>query len=189
MIRHRPAALALAMTSAAGPVSAHGTLPGGDGFYAGLLHPVYAVAHLVALVALGLLLGRAGMRVPLLALAAGAAAGLGLPGLLPPTAPLMAATAVAAAALALDLRLPLAAVAALAAATGLAIGTDSEAPTPVAIAGLFTGTALVTLNAMAAAQPLSTPARVMVLRVAGSWLGAVALLLLALAASRTGSGA
>jgi urease accessory protein len=175
--------LALPLACAAGPVLAHGTLPGGGGFYDGLLHPVWAVEHLVALVALGLLLGREGMRAPLLVLAAAAALGLAVPAAVPlaPTLPVIAGAALAGAALALPFTLPGVAAAALAALLGLAVGADSEAPTPLAVAGLGTGIALVTLNAMALAGPLARPATGIALRVAGSWIAAFAMLLTALA--------
>lgn len=189
MIRRISAALGLSCL--AGPALAHGTLPGGGGFYTGLLHPLYALEHGVALVALGLLLGLADRRAPLLALAAGTAASLSLPWPLPvaPALLLAAAAALAGAALALALRPPPAALAALAALAGLAVGADSEAASAVATAGLMTGIALVTLNAVALARPLAAPARVVVLRVAGSWIAAFAVLLLAEGVTGRGEGA
>lgn len=43
--------------------SAHGYVRGVGNFYAGLLHPLFAPPHLMALIALGMLIGQRGLRV------------------------------------------------------------------------------------------------------------------------------
>jgi hydrogenase/urease accessory protein HupE len=170
---------------------AHGTLPGSGGFYAGALHPVLTLEHLLLLVALGLLLGRgsgAPAKAPLLALAAAVAAGLALGpvGLAGPAVPLgiLTGATLAGAGIAAGARLRSPALVALAAAAGLATGLDTGMPPAgvvawVPYAGVFLGVFLIVLNAAAAAVACRPPYGVAV-RVAGSWIAATAVMVLAL---------
>ena len=80
------------------PAQAHGTLPGGGGFYSGALHPLVAIEHLLLLLTGGLILGRDGLRWPLLALGLGVGVRLwsgvavaGMEGVLPTTTKLRSA--------------------------------------------------------------------------------------------------
>lgn len=56
-MRGRRVFAAAAMSAAAGPACAHSPLPGIEGFYAGLFHPLTTPDQLLALLGLGLLLG------------------------------------------------------------------------------------------------------------------------------------
>ena len=74
-----PVATIALLAVIATPAMAHGTFAPGQGFVAGVLHPVLAVSHLIALLALGLLLGQQERAVPIWPLAGLA---LGLTGVL-----------------------------------------------------------------------------------------------------------
>jgi urease accessory protein len=192
--------LVLAAILAAGPAAAHGTLPGGGGFYAGALHPFLAWEHLFLLIALGLLMGRPPQRAgraPLAWLALGLAAGLalGAAGLVWSAAPLvvLAEALLVGLALALALPLPAAVLAVAAAAAGLAVGLDTGVPSGNGAAtlllprtGVVVGVFLIALNAMALAALARRPPFPVALRVAGSWIVAVAAMVLALQVRRLG---
>lgn len=181
----------IALCLPAGPALAHGTLAGGGGFYAGALHPFLAWEHTLALVTLGLVLGapRPG-RAALIGLALGLGAGLSFGALAVPAAPgLLAAAAVLAGALAAGLALPLSMLALGAAGVGAAVGIDTAVPVaasadPVEIAAPFAGLAcgvfVIVLDAMALASLALRPPFAVALRVAGSWIAAVAIMALAL---------
>lgn len=178
----------------AGPAGAHGTLPGGGGFYAGAAHPFLAWEHLLALLAVGLLVGRwmgvAG-RLPLVSLAASLGLGL-LLGALGYGAVSLSAVALALATLGgvgLALAAPLPRVVpALAAAVGLVVGLDTGVPAPTSTGvvevyapylGVVAGVFLIVLNAAALASVAVRPPFPIALRVAGSWIAAAALMVLA----------
>ncbi len=168
-----------------GPAAAHGTLPGGGGFYSGALHPFVALDHLVALLALGLTLGRHQLRLPLVGLGVGLAVGLayGMPFAWLQLVVLVLALLLGGL-LAANLAPPVAGLVAVALALGLAIGADTDTGTAnagvAAAAGTFIAACLICLNAMALAGVLRHPPRLIVLRVAGSWILAIAVLVLAL---------
>jgi hydrogenase/urease accessory protein HupE len=117
-----------------GSALAHGLIPGANQFYVGLLHPLLAPAHVLALLTLGLALGRGGdsRRDPsvltlILGLMAGAllSVPLGDPG----TDAALLALAVGCALLTAGNRLgPRWVLAALAGAVGLAVGLGSGDP-------------------------------------------------------------
>lgn len=196
-------ALAVAAGLAAGPAAAHGGLPGGEGFLPGLLHPFVAIEHLLLLLALGLLAGQgpparrgagfAAVGLGLLAGLAGTRGGLSEPSVVAPT--ILGLGCVAGCLLALApgrpprLLLPL-----LAAAAGLAVGLDTDAaPAGVpwavvagAVAGVLVGAYLIVLDAAALAVAAARPPFAIAVRVAGSWIAAIALMLLALSVSSTG---
>ena len=172
----------------AGPAAAHGTLPGGAGFGAGALHPLYATEHLLALIAAGLALGRGtdNPALGVLALACGLAVGLGI-GLGPMTAPpvLLAVMLLLGTLLLWGRAIP-GVVPVLLLALGCAIGADTDMPAGAGWApraGLFVGAGLVVLNVTALSQWIA-PRWPLVLRIAGSWVVAIAFLLLSLQVSQ-----
>ena len=165
----------------AGPAAAHGTLPGGHGFAAGFAHPFVATEHLLALLALGILIGRQNTRRPLAGLLAGLIAGFGV-GLLAlgTLQPLILLSAmVTSSVLAANLRLSDPIVTGGAVIVGLTVGADTDGLTMIAAAGTVTGVFAIVLNAMAAAQFAAPRLNGIPLRIAGSWIAAAALLILA----------
>lgn len=184
MIRPPVIRLALLLMMAALPAQAHGTLPGGGGFYSGALHPLVALEHLLALLASGLILGRDGLRRPLWALGVGLVAGLWLgvtvAGL---TVGLLAVTLGFGALLALQIRVPEWAYGALLLAVGLAVGLETDLPAlnaRLAAVGVSAAVFLITMNAFALGSVLAGSRLSVALRVAGAWMLAVALMVLAL---------
>jgi urease accessory protein len=192
----RPPAVA-AVLLWAGPASAHGGVPGGGGFLSGALHPFAAVEHLVLLLSLGLLAGRLprerrgrAFALLLAGLLAGLAASVtGRAGLLPAgaaTAAILVLALIAGLVLALDPTLPAAAVAGAALVAGLVVGADTEvesAAVLAAAAGVVAGVLLIVLDAAALSAWTTQPPLPIARRVAGSWIAAIAIMLLALAAS------
>ncbi len=184
--------VALLVLLLADPAAAHGTLPGGNGFQAGALHPLVAIEHLLALLVTGLALGRAeGTRgvvaTGLLALFAGLALGL-VRATIPAPGPAM----ILLVALVLGLlllrggQLPIGVIAPPVLLLGWAIGADTDIPAGSAMAGagLFVAAGLIVLNLAALSQWVGGRWPI-VPRVAGSWFFAIALMVLAL---RVGSG-
>jgi urease accessory protein len=182
------------------PAAAHGTLPGGGGFYAGVAHPFLAIEHFLLLLCLGLLLGHLGgaiARVALLSLSSAIVFGLAVGSALP-----FAGTAVlglalitglmVASGLSVKLLAPVLSVCA-----GVVIGADTGLPEaapnagPVVIAmpwiGVVVGCFLIAANAMALAGLVGghSTARI-ALRIAGSWISAIALIVLAFRLSQGG---
>jgi len=180
---------------------AHGEIPGATPFYAGLLHPLLAPAHLLALLGLGLYLGRTDEShkdgaVTALAVALAVGGALSLPLGDPGTDRWLLALSLLAAALVAALRpaaraLGSAFSAALAAAVGLAVGLGSGDPafTPwnrfLAIGGSAVGALLLvgqlgfwidTLGRSGIARGVAIGVRI----VAG-WLVAISLLMLVMA--------
>lgn len=197
-------AFAVAAAFVARPASAHGTLPDGGGFYAGALHPFLAWEHLLLLIALGLLLGRQPRdpsRLPLGGLAVALATGLALGAAgygSETTTVILALTTIAGIAVALALPLPVAAAAMLATAGGLMIGLGTDMPAPsgglrnanfLPFAGVFVGVLLIALDTMALASVARRPPFPIAVRVAGSWITAAAVMLLALQIRRFGGSA
>lgn len=176
--------LALLAIVLAVPAQAHGTLPGGGGFYSGALHPLVALEHLLALLTCGLILGRDGLRRPLWALGLGLAAGLWLgvsvAGL---TLVLLAVTLGFGALLALQIGLPEWACGVVLMGVGLAVGLETDLPTlnaRMAAVGVSVAVFVITMNAFALGSVLAGSRVAVALRVAGAWLLAVALMVLAL---------
>ena len=189
----RVGAVALALMPDA--ALAHGTLAGGGGFYAGLAHPFLAWEHTILLVGLGLSLGALGRlwaRSPLWGLLIGLGMGLALGPFLgfagSGTAVLLLAIVIGAA-LALALRLPVAVLTVLAVGTGAAVGLDTGMPIPPNMTavevyapyfGVVVGAYLIVLNAMALSSVATRPPFTIAVRMAGSWIIAIALMVLAL---------
>lgn len=172
---------------------AHVVIPGVGGFEGGVLHPLLVLSHALALVALGLLLATQPWQVRLWMIAAFALAiamSFGLVTLAYSTdraeLVVLALAALAGLALASGLKMPVAALAVLTAGLAGAILFDSVPAVPsVRETRLaLSGTALAATAMMAAAAfvPAVLPAfwqRIGV-RVAGSWIAASAILVLAL---------
>ena len=165
-------------------------------FLGGLLHPLAVPAHVLALLALGLLIGQqraARLLVPVAAFAAGLAAGLAAlafgAGQTSAANLLLAAAALSGLLVALARPLPVPAGAPLAAVVGIALGLDSppQAISILAATVMLIGTgvgatialAIVVLCARYAAGAQHIAPRTGV-RILGSWAAASALLVLAL---------
>lgn len=185
----RGPAVAAVLLAAAAPAAAHGTIEGVAPFYGGLLHPLLVPAHPLLLLALGLVLAQGGRA------AAPRALGLWVLGLalgLVARARWAAPEAVALAPLALAAgigllvaaaappRGPLAA--ALAGLAGLALGLDSDpAGSWPALAGTGLGASGVLLLVAGGLVDRRAAWLAIGIRVAGSWIAAAALMVLALA--------
>jgi hydrogenase/urease accessory protein HupE len=180
------------MALAAAPAAAHAPIPGIGNFYNGALHPFVSPAHAIALVALGLWLGQHGLAVakqPLVALAIGLVAGLGLHRVTgePDTdRVLLGLAAFSGLAVAAQRLAPKWLLAGIAAGIGLAVGVASgfaeagETEPWSALAGAFTG-AVLAAGYTAAMVTLAQRAWLRVaVRVIGSWCAAAAVLVLAL---------
>ncbi|MGB6939700.1 MAG: HupE/UreJ family protein [Xanthobacteraceae bacterium] len=193
MDRARKAWLWLAILAASTAPAAHAHLmnSGFGPFYDGVAHPLTSAEDLLPIAAVALLAGLSGARYGRWLLAAlpaawtiGMIAGwaLGVPAI--PLWAAAAATALAGAAVAADLRLPLAVVLGLAAAIGalhgFANGTElTAAPRGlVAIAG--TACCLAVVVSLLAGQVTSLRAQWarLAVRVCGSWIAAIGLLML-----------
>ena len=169
----------------AGPAAAHGTLPGSGGFASGMAHPFLAGEHLLLLIGLGLLIGGHGLRRPLLGLLAGLVVGYGLTLLEP--GPLQAAILMLALVigglLTAAMRVSDVMVLATALFAGLLVGADTDGPTGnsaiMAYAGVTAAAFLIVLNTMALAYLGARRLDGLPLRVAGSWIAAAAILVLA----------
>ena len=171
------------------PAHAHAPIAGAGEFYAGLLHPLTDPQAIPSLLALGLLAGRAGKErglwTALVGSATAFAAGLiaTLVGWLP-VAPLVLAlaTLVAALLLAADVRLPAVLLFALAMVLGAALGIvqASELPSAEFGAGAALGIALALLYLALFAARIEAPWARIGVRVAGSWIAAVMVLMLGL---------
>jgi urease accessory protein len=157
----------------------------------GLLHPLAVPAHILALLAIGLLIGQQRTHlVPLVAFLAGLAAGLGALALAIATTSavkvLLAAAAVSGLLVALARLLPALVSAPLAAVAGVALGLDSP-PNAIAIAtavamliGTGIGAGLAVAIVAAATGCLTRAWQQIGMRILGSWIAASAILVLAL---------
>lgn len=184
---------ALALLPASSPARAHGSVEGLGDFWSGVVHPLLEPAHLMALVVLGLVIGQRGLHhgvpgVSWLALGAAlgvAAAGLGLR--VPTQVPLLAVAVLAGIAVALARPLPQAVIAGAAGVLSLGIGLDSApelalsaGAKAVVLFGTWLGICLWTLNVVALVSEIRKPWLRLLVRVAGSWISAGALMVLAL---------
>jgi hydrogenase/urease accessory protein HupE len=184
---------ALLAAVVATPAAAHGTLAGADGFYAGALHPVLAWDHFLLLLALGALLGRQPHKPvgALVGLAVGLGSGLalGTAGIAWPLAPLVIAASAALGGAAVAAAVPAGglAVALFATVGGVLIGIDTGVPGSTATtgvialyAGVFAGVLLIVIDAMGLTFVAHRPPYTIAFRVAGSWIAAAAVMMLAL---------
>lgn len=182
----------LALLLGAGPASAHVPIGGAGGLYGGPLHPLYVPAHLLALIGLGLLIGQQerGRVALLINFVVGLAAGL------------VAIALAAGPSRANDVLIISAAVSGvlvasawpppqvigwpLAAVTGAAIGLDSPpevvdlSTATVMLIGTGIAAAILVVLIAACAAVLRREWQRIGVRVAGSWMAASAILVLAL---------
>lgn len=176
--------LTLLLIAAAMPAQAHGTLPGGGGFYSGALHPLVAIEHLLLLLAAGLILGRDDLRRPLLALGLGVGAGLWFgTAVASQQIVLLGVTLGFGTLLALQLKQPEWIYTALLLVAGLAVGLETDLPASnarMAALGVGVGVFLITMNAFALGAALISSRVAVTLRVAGAWMLAVSMMVLAL---------
>jgi hydrogenase/urease accessory protein HupE len=176
----------------AGTAEAHSPIKGIGAFYNGMLHPLLVPAHLLALIAVGLLIGQnapRGSRAALpafaialaIALLAGALGVPPIPELLLPILALVCGLAVA-----LSAPIGVAVPVAAAAVAGLLVGLDSL-PEDMAgrafwlsLAGTGTGAFLSVTYIGGLAAWLDRPWQKIGVRVLGSWTAASAILVIAL---------
>ena len=182
--------VAVAFVATAAPASAHPVF-GVTGFAGGLLHALLVPTHLMAVVALALLIGqqRRG-RGAVIAYAAAIIAGLGAIALayVPTRAEegVLAAAASAGLLVALARPLPRSVGVLLAGAVGLAVALDSPPETislrdaNLALLGTAIGAVLVLLAVLQVATRLTRGWQRIGARIVGSWIAATAILVLAL---------
>lgn len=188
-------AIASSLLSWPATVVAHSAFEGVGSFYGGLLHPAGVPAHLLALLAAGLFAGQRGWGYTVQALRlliASFAGGLALVGAgvqLPAMLPVLTGAAVLGVLAAVGPKVPPKAGLVLLVCVGFFIAMDS-APEESQGAARFAALAGTALGANAAfiwvSAPISAlcrPWQRIAVRAAGSWVGASALLVLALAAS------
>jgi urease accessory protein len=168
-----------------------------NAFVGGLLHPLTVPAHLVALIALALLIGQQGkgrLLVPSTAFAAGLALGLAAIMLAARQTSavdvLLVSAALAGVLVALAPRLPVLACALLAAIAGIALGLDSP-PQAISLAvarltliGTGLGACLALAIIAVGTSYLAREWQRIGVRVLGSWIAASAILVLALRFAR-----
>lgn len=198
MIRRAGAASAT-LALVAGPAAAHGGLGSTAGFLGSALHPLVAVEHLILLVGLGLVAGqmpRDRRGAGFLAVGVGLLAGIALSLTQTPWLTVavlgMGCTMGVLVAL-LPGRVPAAACAALAILAGLAVGLDTDVAGMAvqagtipwaAISGVVAMAYIVVLDVAALVQAARWPPLLLAVRIAGSWIAAIALLLFALSLAR-----
>lgn len=193
----RPAALAAGLLLSP-PVWAHGASLGLSGFFGAVLHPLLVPAHLVGLLALGLALGQRGTvasRPAVYGFLAGLVLGLlgTAMGRVPATdLPVLLGAGVLGLFVAAAVRLPGAVLAVLAGLLGLGIGLGSV-PEPgsgaaqaVALLGTGLGAGIGLLYVACSTDGLGKPWLLILVRVAGSWITASALLVLTLGLAAPG---
>jgi hydrogenase/urease accessory protein HupE len=182
----------LATTLAATPALAHPPLLGIGGFWGGVLHPLFVIDHVMAVLALGLLMGsqQRWRWLPPVAYAVGIAVGLAvmMSGLVPLYAneTILGIAMVAGMLVALALPLSQWLGAALAGILGVAIALDSP-PDVLSISEanlMLSGTAIGATAFVIAVRQAVRHARArwaqIGIRIAGSWIAAAAILALAL---------
>jgi urease accessory protein len=191
-MKHAAFAAALLLTGAQA-AQAHFVIPGASGFSGGLLHPLFVLSHALALVALGLLLAAQPVRIRLWLIAAFVLAMLlsfELVSLAFATNSGELAALILAAMTGLLLasgwKIPGTAAALLSAGLGAAILFDSVPAVPtvretiISLCGTaLSATALIAVTAFASAALPALWQRIGI-RIAGSWIAASAVLVLAL---------
>lgn len=193
--------LALLLALPGGLAQAHTPIEGIGGLLNGVLHPLLVPEHVLALLAAGLLIGQqreAGMRVAVPAFMVAVGAGLAALWLAVPAQaalPLLIATATCAALVALAAPLALPVWVSLTVATGLLLGLDSVPEglsgneRIAALVGTGIGASLVLLYVAGLTENLERPWQRLAIRIAGSWLIAITVMVLALSFARFGGGA
>lgn len=196
-MRLPPAALVPALMLLPGAALAHSPIKGLDAFYTGFLHPVFVPAHVLTILALGILIGQQGVKSLQVAVVAFlVATSLGLVATAFPIgvavqSPLLLLAAAAGVAVALARPLPRFVYATLAVAIGLMLGADSAQDELAgrsrfgALLGTGVAAYLLLLYAMAFAEWFGRRDWQRIgLRVIGSWTAASAFLVLALLLAR-----
>lgn len=193
--------LAFLLIGWAGQASSHGTLSGGGNFYSGVVHPFVAFGHLLALLTLGLLVGQLRDRTigfAALALLVGLLVGALSQSLFQAdfSMALFGFALISGFVLAASPTIPAGIFIAAAAATGWLVGADTDvlsstdatlASRALAAAGLMTGAQMITLNLAALSRYLRHQGWGILPRVAGSWIAAIAMLVLTLTLSGVSS--
>lgn len=172
---------------------AHGVLKGVGDFYAGLLHPIVVPAELLAIVAIGLLLGGAGVgacRIGISMCAGGVTAGLIFASVLALTSGatplLLVAALLAAAVVTSGLRSPIWFSASVAWLAGMAIGIDASPEAKTLLTAVLSGMATVlggtALTTVVAALAIGAERfwHKLVVRMVGSWIAAISIMCLVL---------
>ena len=193
MTRLAPGLAAAVLATLSGPAFAHGVSSDLGGFYGGMLHPVAVPAHLLGLLALGLLhaqRGRGSTALGLPWIAAGCVAGIALAR---PDAAfaaqmlLLGAIAIAGVLVAAAREVPAPMAMVLTTAIAFAILLDSAPDTTTArdriaaLAGTGVAISAAFVWISASLARLQRPWQRIGVRIAGSWTSACALLVLALA--------
>ena len=176
--------LGIAFSAVTFPARAHDALDGAGSFVNGILHPVVEPAHLLALLALGLWIGRqdpGALRRSVVAFAVALIAGLlaGPLGVLPPAVPLALAMILGCLAASAWMGPPRV-VAMVALATAALIGFDSAAVDWVLALAIWAGALLIVLNVVNLTMRIEATWFHIAVRIAGAWIAAIAVLLLAL---------
>ncbi len=190
-MRLLPGVIVAVLLAGTGPAFAHLPIAGVGGFYGGLLHPILVPPHALGLVALGLLLGRQQVRrVAMLSFSVALVAGLAAIALAIEETQagdvLLATTAVIGVLVAAAWSPPHPVGCVLAAITGATLALDSPPDTISIEEGnvILLGTALGACIALAAVvelrHHLTRPWQLLGVRIAGSWIAASAILVLAL---------
>ncbi|KAA3629126.1 MAG: hypothetical protein DWQ08_06790 [Proteobacteria bacterium] len=189
-----PVACVLAV--AAAPAFAHATVEGIGNFYNGLLHPFVVLPHALALIALGLLLGQQGVGHARRALPAfGLAAAVSLlvsawVSGLPLGVAILSAGTVAGLLVAAATPLPRFLTLGLATATAIFIGLDSNPDGLGGVArltllsGVWLGTGFAVLGCFGIAETLRRGWQRIGIRIAGSWIAAVSIMVVSVDAGR-----
>ena len=172
---------------------AHSPIAGIGTFYNAMLHPLVVPGHALALVGLSFALGQQGRpaaRLGLVLLLGASGVGLGaamaLPVSPPPETGFLFLAAVMGAAVSIARPLPRWLIAMAAIAVGLLMGLDSrpdpagKRDTVLAVAGLFSGTALVAILIAGTCLTLEKTWMRIGIRIFGSWIAAASVLVLAL---------
>lgn len=180
----RPVPFALAFIVALSPAHAHEAIGGAGLFVNGVLHPAIEPAHLLSLLALGLWIGRHdrnALRRSIVAFATALIAGLfaGSLGTLPPVVPLAFAL-VLGCLVAGASQWPATLAAMMSVATAATIGFDSGSDDWVPGLGIWVGAMLIVLNIVNLAVRFDAAWLRIAIRIAGAWIAAIALILLAL---------
>jgi urease accessory protein len=180
----RAVSLALVLTVSISPANAHDAIAGGGPFVNGILHPAIEPAHLLSLLALGLWIGRqerAALRRSTVTFAVALIAGLfaGPLGTLPPLVPIACALILGCLAGG-GWPWPSRAAAIASAATAIVIGFDSGADDWALALGIWVGAMLILLNVVNLVMRIEAAWLRIGVRIAGAWIAAIALMLLAL---------
>jgi urease accessory protein len=174
--------------------SAHSPIEGLGAFYGYLLHPVTVLSHVLLLTAVALMLGQQGRgnaRPSVIALGVAFAGGLAAAtagasnSFHVSESMLLLGALIVGSTVIVDRHMPAAVVMAVAAATGLAIGLDSATATTdirdsaLGIAGVTTGVLYLTIVIAGFTISFEKYWQRIAVRVAGSWIFAVSILVLA----------